>query len=182
VNGCTGQSASATAAPKPVPALTSSLTSAATSSAVFSYTPSSTVSGTTFGWSRAAVTGISNAANSGNGDITETLVNTTASPVDVTYVYTLTTSECTNTQNLVVTVAVDGSTVAPQVTTQPSSQAWCAGQVATFNSGASGGPAPTVQWQENTTGNSWHNITGATTSTLSFTTTTADNNKQYRAV
>jgi uncharacterized membrane protein len=181
VTGCTGPSATATAAPKPVPALTSSLTSAATSNAVFSYSPSSTVTGTTFAWSRAAVAGISNTANSGNGDISETLVNTTASPVSVTYVFTLTTSECTNTQNLVVTVAVDGSTVAPQVTTQPSSQTWCAGEIATFSSGAIGGPAPTVQWQVNTSG-TWNNIGGATSSTLSFTTTAADNNKQYRAV
>src|SRR6185436_14226357 len=99
----TGPSNSAAAVPKPVPALTSSLTAAATSSALFSYTVSSTVSGTTFAWSRAAVTGVSNPANSGNGDISETLVNTTASPVNVTYVYPLTTSECTNTQNVVVT-------------------------------------------------------------------------------
>src|SRR4029079_3374729 len=59
----------------------------------------------TFAWSRAVVTGISNAAASGTGNINETLVNTTTSPVTVTYVYTLTTSGCTpNTQNVVVTV------------------------------------------------------------------------------
>ena len=127
-------------------------------------------------------TGVSNAANSGTGDISEILVNTTASPVNVTYVYTLTANGCTNTQNVVVTVGVDGSTVAPQVTTQPASQTWCAGGIATFNSGASGGPAPTVQWQESTNGTTWTNIGGATSSTLSFTTAIGDNNKQYRAV
>ncbi len=182
VNGCTGPSASATASPKPVPVLTSSVTAAATSSAVFSYTASSTVSATTFTWSRAAVAGISNSANNGTGDISETLVNTTASPVIVTYVYTLTTADCSNTQNVQVTVSVDGSTVAPTVTTQPASQTWCAGGLATFSSGASGGPAPTVQWQDSPNGNTWSNIPGATSSTLSFTTTTADNNKRYRAV
>ena len=128
------------------------------------------VPGTTFTWSRAAVPGVSNAANSGTGDISEILVNTTASPVNVTYVYTLTANGCTNTQNVVVTVGVDGSTVAPQVTTQPASQTWCAGGIATFSSGASGGPAPTVQWQESTNGTTWTNIGGATSSTLSFTT------------
>jgi hypothetical protein len=118
INSCSGPAASATAAPKPIPTLSSSLTSAATSGAVFNYTPSSNTSGTTFTWSRAAVSGISNAADNGNGSINETLVNTTASPVNVTYVYTLTANGCTNTQNVVVTVAVDGNTVAPQVTTQ----------------------------------------------------------------
>ena len=40
----------------------------------------------------------------GTGDISETLINTTSSPVNVTYVYTLTANGCTNTQNIVVTV------------------------------------------------------------------------------
>ena len=110
------------------------------------------------------------------------LVNTTASPVNVTYVYTLTANGCTNTQNVVVTVGVDGSIVSPAVTTQPASQTKCAGLNVSFNSAASGSPAPTVQWQESTNGTTWNNITGATTSTLTFTTTAADNNKQYRAV
>ena len=48
--------------------------------------------------------GISNAAANGTGDISETLINTTSSPVNVTYVYTLTANGCTNTQNVVVTV------------------------------------------------------------------------------
>ena len=65
----------------------------------------------------------------GTGDISETLVNTTASPVNVTYVYTLTANGCPNTQSVVVTVSVDGSTVAPAVTTQPASQTRCAGEV-----------------------------------------------------
>ena len=96
VNGCTSSpSASATAAPKPVPSLSGGLTAGATSSVVFSYTAASSTGGTTFAWSRAAVTGISNAASSGNGDINETLVNTIASPVNVTYVYTLTANGCT---------------------------------------------------------------------------------------
>ena len=182
VNNCTSAEGSGVAAPKPIPALTSSLTATATSSSAFNYTATSSTAGTTFAWSRAAVTGISNAAATGNGNISETLVNTTASPVNVTYVYTLTANGCTNTQNVVVTVGVDGSIVSPAVTTQPASQTKCAGVNVIFSSAASGSPAPTVQWQESTNGTSWNNITGATTATLSFTTTTADNNKQYRAV
>ena len=109
-------------------------------------------------------------------------MNTTASPVNVTYVYTLTANGCTNTQNVVVTVGVDGSIVSPAVTTQPASQTRCAGLNASFSSAASGSPAPTVQWQVSTNGTTWTNITGATNATLSFATATADNNKQYRAV
>ena len=45
-----------------------------------------------------------------------------------------------------------------------------------------GTPTPTVQWQGSPNGTTWTNITGATSATLSFTTSTADNNKQYRAV
>ena len=104
INGCTSPAASGTAAPKPTPALTSNLTGTATSGTSFTYTPTSTVAGTTFTWTRAVVTGISNAAGSGTGAIAETLTNTTASPVNVTYVYTLTAAGCTNTQNVVVTV------------------------------------------------------------------------------
>ena len=143
MNNCTSPLASVTAAPKPIPALSGSLTASATSSAVFNYTAASSTGGTTFAWSRAAVAGISNGANNGTGNISETLVNTTASPVNVTYVYTLTANGCTNTQNVVVTVGVDGSIVAPVVTTQPASQTKCAGVNVIFNSGASGGPAPT---------------------------------------
>ena len=182
MNNCTSAEGSGVAAPKPIPALSSSLTATATSSSAFSYTATSSTTGTTFAWSRAAVTGISNAAATGNGNISETLVNTTASPVNVTYVYTLTANGCTNTQNVVVTVGVDGSIVSPAVTTQPASQTKCAGVNVIFNSAASGSPAPTVQWQESTNGTTWNNITGATTGTLTFATTVADNNKQYRAV
>jgi PKD repeat protein len=67
------------------------------------------------------------------------------------------------------------------ITTQPSSQSKCAGANVSFTSAATGSPAPTVQWQVNTNG-TWTNISGATNSTLSFTTAIGDNNKQYRAV
>ena len=74
------------------------------------------------------------------------------------------------------------TTTPPLVTTQPASQTKCEGANASFSSAANGSPAPTVQWQQSTNGTTWTNITGATTATLSFTSTIADNNKQYRAV
>jgi hypothetical protein len=104
VSGCVSPSGSGTAAPKAIPTLTSNLAATATSGTVFTYIPASNVTGTTFSWTRAAVTGISNVAGSGTGNISETLTNTTTSPVNVTYVYTLTANGCINTQNVVVTV------------------------------------------------------------------------------
>src|SRR6185436_13181576 len=107
------------------PTLSSGLTANATSGALFSYTATSSTSGTTFTWTRAVVTGISNAAASGNGNISETLVNTTSSAINVTYGYTLNASGCTNTQNVVVTVSAGIITASPGVTTQPVSQTKC---------------------------------------------------------
>jgi len=72
---------------------------------------------------------------------------------------------------------------APVITTHPASQTVNAGQTATFTSAASGNPAPTVQWQLSTdNGSTWSNITGATSTTYSFTAQISDNGKQYRAV
>ena len=71
---------------------------------------------------------------------------------------------------------------APTVTAHPVTQTVCAGNSVTFTSTASGTPAPTVQWQQSTNGTTWTNISGATSGTLTFNATTADNNKQYRAV
>lgn len=89
------------------PALSSSSTPPAIcSGAVFSYTPTSAVQGTTFTWTRAVVNGISNAAANGAGNPTETLVNTTDLPVNVTYIYTLNANGCINPQTFNVVVSV----------------------------------------------------------------------------
>jgi glucose/arabinose dehydrogenase len=105
LNGCTSAAGNGVATPKTIPVLSSSLTTTAVSGVAFTYLPTSITGGTNFSWSRAAVTGISNAASSGTGTINETLVNTTTSAINVTYVFTLTANGCTNTQNVVVTVS-----------------------------------------------------------------------------
>jgi len=99
-NGCAnGQNLVVTVVPSPT--LTSSLNPAdVCSNALFSYTPSFTISGTTATWSRAAVPNISNGAGSGTGSINETLISTSATDVNVNYVYTLNASGCINTQNI----------------------------------------------------------------------------------
>jgi gliding motility-associated-like protein len=65
--------------------------------ATFNYTATSATPGTTYSWSRPAVTGISSAAGSGStGNISEPLTNTTANPVTVSYLFTLSAYGCTN--------------------------------------------------------------------------------------
>jgi type IX secretion system substrate protein/Big-like domain-containing protein/PKD domain-containing protein len=89
----------------PLPLLSSTLTPPAIcDSTALVYTPASPVAGTTYNWSRAMVTGISNAAASGSGSVSETLVNTVTSPVAVVYSYTLTANGCSNAQNVTVDV------------------------------------------------------------------------------
>jgi CSLREA domain-containing protein len=70
---------------------------------------------------------------------------------------------------------------APAITTNPANQTVCAGATATFTAAASGSPAATVQWQVST-GGPFSNIPGATSTTLSFAATTAQNGNSYRAV
>ncbi|MDI1321416.1 MAG: hypothetical protein PSV36_01630, partial [Algoriphagus sp.] len=113
---CGTTTATKTITVNPTPTLSSPLTLIACSNVLSTYTATSTIPGTTFSWTRAAVAGISNSAGSGSGaDASETLINTTANPIDVVYSYTLLASGCSNTQN--VTVTVNPITA---ITTQPS--------------------------------------------------------------
>jgi hypothetical protein len=104
-NGCSNaQNVTVTVNPKPL--LSSTLSPAdVCSGTAFTYTANSATIGTTYSWTRAAVSGISNAAGSGSsGSINETLINTTVAPVDVIYVITLSANGCSNTQNVTVTI------------------------------------------------------------------------------
>jgi peptidase A4-like protein/Ig-like domain-containing protein len=74
-------------------------------------------------------------------------------------------------------------TVPPTITSQPVSVTVAAGSPASFSAAASGSPTPTVQWQFSTDGGkSWSNVTGATSTTYSFTTATTENGYEYEAV
>ena len=71
----------------------------------------------------------------------------------------------------------------PGISLQPTAQTVCSGTTATFTASATGSPTPTVQWQVSTNGGTtFSNITGATSTTLSFTTSAGQNGNQYRAV
>ena len=71
----------------------------------------------------------------------------------------------------------------PQISTQPSDQTVVAGQTATFTATAMSDPSPTVQWQVSTDGGqTFGNIAGATSTTLSVTTDSTQDGNQYQAV
>jgi len=129
-NGCTNPTSyNVVVAVNPTPVLTSSLTPPAIcTGTAFNYSPTSSTVGTTFSWSRANVVGISNTPASGTGDPNEVLINTTASPLTVTYDYTLTANGCTNTQN--VAVIVNPTPVLSSNLTPPSI---CSGTVFSYN-------------------------------------------------
>ncbi len=108
-DGCSGSTQTATITVNPTPALSSTLSpTAICSGSTFAYTATSATvasSGSTvMTWSRATVAGITESLTTGTGNISETLTNTTNAPINVTYVYTITSNGCSATNNVVVTV------------------------------------------------------------------------------
>jgi len=96
------------------------------------------------------------------------------------YTFFVATANPAGANNQQVTMNVDAP---PAVTTQPAAQKVTAGQPVSFTAAASGYPVPAIQWQSSSDGGStWSDITGATTASLSFTATSADNGSSYRAV
>jgi len=98
-NGCTGATFTYTITVNPTPAVTSAASGSVCNSSAQSYAIQSNVSGASFTWSRAALTGISNAAVSGqtSNSITETLVNITSAPIAVAYTIIPVANGCTGT-------------------------------------------------------------------------------------
>ncbi len=76
-----------------------------------------------------------------------------------------------------------GPPVPPKVTSEPVDQAVPPGQQVAFTAAASGEPAPTVQWQVSSNGGTdFSNVAGATSTTLTFTTTAIESAEEYRAI
>ncbi|MDP1746685.1 MAG: PKD-like domain-containing protein [Bacteroidota bacterium] len=130
--GCVGDPFSITVTVNPTPTLTSPSSGAVCSGVPYSYTPTSSVFGATFNWSRAVVTGISNIFKTGTDDPTETLINTIPSPINVTYIYTLSVNGCQNTTNFNLVTTVNPI---PELSTTLSPPPICSG--APFNYTAS---------------------------------------------
>jgi gliding motility-associated-like protein len=103
---CTGNIFTISVEVKPKPHLSSITTvPAICTNSVFNYEAQSTVVNTSFSWTRAAIIGIQNPANSSNGNvIKEILINTTNAPITVPYTFTLTASGCVVTETITVTI------------------------------------------------------------------------------
>jgi hypothetical protein len=107
INGETFGTTHATLESTDAPTLTSSLSIPTICSGdTINYEPTSNVSSAVFNWTRNGVNGISNPSNSGTNNPNETLTDTSTSPVNITYDYTVTANGCTNpsTFNVIVTV------------------------------------------------------------------------------
>ena len=158
----------------PTPVLTSTLTPAAIcDNTTFNYTPTSSTTGATFAWTRAVVVGIANLIGSGSGNPSEVLDNTTALPVNVTYVYTVSANGCTNATTFSVVVTVNPT---PNAVATLSTQTVCSGVAITTISLSGDVLGTTFNWTRNNT----VNVTGITNSgsgnisgTLSHILTTA---------
>ena len=75
------------------------------------------------------------------------------------------------------------TTTAPTVTTNPTSATVDAVGTATFTAAASGTPTPTVQWEVSTDGGTtFTDISGATSTTYTFTATASQTGNEYKAV
>ena len=72
---------------------------------------------------------------------------------------------------------------APVITLQPVSVSAAAGAMVMFSAGASGNPAPTVQWFGSTNGGTTFTaLVGSTTSTIEFTASALQNGEMFEAV
>jgi len=125
----------------PTPRLSSNLTPPAIcSDSPFTYTPTSAVSGASFTWSRAAMTGISNPAANGTGNINETLINTTPDPIDVVYEYTIEANGCSVTEDVTLTV-----NPTPELNTSLTPDAICSNSAFSYTPG-SDTPGASITW------------------------------------
>jgi len=146
-NGCTGLSTSFNITVQPSATLSSALSASICTNTLLNYTPSSNYSSASFAWTRAVVAGISNSAGSGTGSISETLINTSSSPVIVHYIYTVSAGGCANPTTFNVAVTVNPN---PTITNL-SNQNVCGGSSAVadnFNSNVAGS---TYSWSNNNT-------------------------------
>jgi gliding motility-associated-like protein len=150
-NGCS-KSEIVTVRVKPIPSLTSAAPVAAIcSGTVFEYEPTSDATGAIV-WSRATVAGISETGISGstatNSKISETLTNTTLSPITVSYVLNLPAINGCTGPSKIINLIVNPS---PNVTSQ-SSQVLCEGDALGINFATTNiGGTSTFNWTNSNT-------------------------------
>ena len=135
----------------------------------FNYTPGSSLPGTSFNWSRAAVPGITNAAETGTNAISEILFNPTTSPITVTYIYTLQAGGCTGSGEVKLLVRPNRTILFPGAIggTQAICIGTAAGMLTSLSPATGGNGTYAYQWQISTDDNTYTNIPGATALTYS---------------
>ncbi|CAM3724136.1 hypothetical protein FSS13T_01550 [Flavobacterium saliperosum S13] len=157
-NGCDGTPITATVTVNPTPIVnaTNPTQIRCSGAAMATMVLSGTTPGSTFNWSRDNTVDVTGIANSGSGNISGTLVNTTNSPVIVTFTITPTANGCDGSP-IFTTVTVNPT---PDVTATNSSQTICSGEsIATMT--LSGNVVGTVfNWTRNNT----VNVTGISAS------------------
>ena len=153
---------------------------------VTSFSPTAIAAGITVTITGTNLTGVTGVTFGTKAGTSVTVVNSTtvtavvpAAPAAGTITLTKTTPAQSTVSPTSYTIGVK-----PAMTTQPTAQTAVAGGTVTFTAAGSGTPAPTVQWQVSPTGTTgvFSDIVGATSATYSFTASTADNAKAYRAV
>ncbi|MCE5348276.1 MAG: hypothetical protein LLG13_18575, partial [Bacteroidales bacterium] len=169
---CTSASQTFTTNLNPIVTVNSSNTKTVCDVTALGYTATSATAGCTFAWTRAVVTGISNAAGSGTTAlIDESLDNTTTAPVNVDYIITPSINGCPGTPfTLTVTVNPAGQV------NDPTDQVVCNSGATTainFSTGNTGGTT-TYSWtNDNTSINLAANGTGNIASFAAANTTNA---------
>lgn len=147
-NGCTGTAITSTVIVNPatnVVTTTPALQTICSGANITTIASSGGGGGTTYNWTRnntASVTGI---ANSGSGNITGSLTNTTAAPLYVTFTITPSSNSCTNRASVLVNPR-------PVVVATPSSQSVCSGTAITTIALSSTTGGTTYTWTRNNTG------------------------------
>ncbi|WP_291530067.1 PKD-like domain-containing protein [Bacteroides sp. UBA939] len=141
--GCASEVAEVILTVNPKPVLNSLTSSSVCSGERFEYIATTALTGgVSYSWSRAAVTGISNAAGSGNGaTIRETLINEGSTAIDVIYKITMTANGCTNTEDVVVTVNPK-----PVLTTTQTPPGICSGATFTYPPSFNINPLGSYNW------------------------------------
>lgn len=159
-NGCDGTPVNYTVTVNPVAVINS--TAPATSicsGSTFTTSLSSTTSGasTTYAWTSLVVSGITGHSTSGTGNISETLINTSTVPLDVSYTITPSFNSCAGTP---VTYTVTINPVATITSATPPTSI-CSGETFTTNLSAGTGPSTSFSWTSSTvSGITGHSTTG----------------------
>ena len=139
-NGCGTDIATHAVTVNPFPAFTSTTTPPdICSGTLFTYTPTASISGATFSWTRPAVPGIANPIASSTSNPNEILINSTALPIDVVYIFAVGIGGCSTVQNVTVTVNPIPSLSSPLSVTA------CSGRLFTY-APASATPGTTYAW------------------------------------